>query len=247
MTAQPWASAARRWLVPIALAALVGLLVAVILARTTRTTYTATTTSFVSMASRSAAESDPFAGSQFVLQRMNTYAGLTTSPDVLEPVITELGLNVTPAALATRVTSTSTPDSVLLTVTVSDDDSRRAGRIADAVAKQQATVIERSEADGGRSSDSPVRVSVVDPARVTSSSTVPPVVSILIKAAAAGLLVLVGAVLLWRYRRGAHAPAHATRPPSEAVQERDVQIVLSKGDTADLQEESRDHSSTRAR
>ena len=149
MTTRPWANAARTWLVPVALAALAGLLVAVVLARTTRTTYTATTTSFVSMASRSAAESDPFAGSQFVLQRMNTYAGLTTSADVLDTVIAELGLNLTPAALATRVTSTSTPESVLLTVMVSDDDARRAGAIADAVAKQQATVIERSEADSG--------------------------------------------------------------------------------------------------
>jgi polysaccharide biosynthesis transport protein len=247
MTAQPWASAARRWVAPMALAALVGLLVAVILAPTTRTTYTATTTSFVSMARRSAAESDPFAGSQFVLQRMSTYAGLTTSPDVLDPVISELGLNLTPAALATRVTSTSTPDSVLLTLSVSDDDPGRAGRIADAVAKQQATVIERSEAFGGVSSDSPVRVSVVDPARVASSSALPPVVSILVKAAAAALLVLVGVVLLRRYRRGAHPPAHAVRPLAEAAEERDVQMVLSKGDTADLQEESRDHSSTRAR
>jgi polysaccharide biosynthesis transport protein len=246
MTAQPWASAARRWLVPIALAALVGLLVAVILARTTRTTYTATTTSFVSMASRSAAESDPFAGSQFVLQRMNTYAGLTTSPDVLDPVITELGLNLTPAALAARVTSTTTPDSVLLTVTVSDEDARSAGMIADAIAKHHATVVERSEADGGLSSDSPVRVSVVDPARVASSSPVPPVLSILIKAVAAALLVLAGAALLRRYRSGARTPAHAARPVAQRAEERDVQIVLSEGDIADLQEDSRDHSSTPA-
>jgi capsular polysaccharide biosynthesis protein len=221
----------------LALALFVGIAVALALAPTERTTYTATTTSFVSMAGRTP-DSDPFAGSQFVLQRMTTYAGLATSADVLGPVIADLHLNLTPASLAHSVTSTGTPDSVLLAVTVTDADARRAVTIADAIAKQQAMVVEASEAPDGLSSASPVRVTVVDPARAVPASVVPPVMAGLGKAGVAALLVLLGAALVRRYRRAQAAPAPSlgSRPWRGVLEDLpdDLQIGLPKRDTSDL-------------
>ena len=107
----------RRWRVWAA-GLLLGLLCAVGASATAQTLYTATSTSFVTVAEQvdSAGQGEIFQGSQFAVQRVKSYAPLAKSPDVLQPVIDYLELDVTARQLARTVTVTSAPETVLLDV-----------------------------------------------------------------------------------------------------------------------------------
>ncbi|MDP3894953.1 polysaccharide biosynthesis tyrosine autokinase [Nocardioides sp.] len=186
----------RRWRVWIS-GLVLGLLCGVGAIATAETLYTATATSFVTVAERvdSSGQGEIFQGSQFAVQRVKSYAPLAKSPDVLGPVIDELGLDVTERELAKRVSVTSAPETVLLDVSVEDRDPVRAALTADAISQRLGTVIEDLETarDGGPSN---VRVSLARPADVPVNPSSPRVLLNLVLGGATGLaLGLVGAVL----------------------------------------------------
>ncbi|MCD4526677.1 polysaccharide biosynthesis tyrosine autokinase [Nocardioides sp. cx-173] len=186
----------RRWRVWVA-GLVLGLLAGAAAIATAETLYTATATSFVTVAEQvdDTGQGEIFQGSQFAVQRVKSYAPLVKSPDVLGPVISELGLDVTERELATLVSVSSAPETVLLDVSVEDPDPARAARTADAVSEQLGTVIEGLETtrEGGPSN---VRVSLARPAEVPVKPSSPRVLVDLLLGAVAGLaLGLMGAVL----------------------------------------------------
>jgi capsular polysaccharide biosynthesis protein len=193
----------RLWHVVGAVAVLVAVAVTAFLTAFYPTRYSVTVQSFVTLAPRPPTDSDPFAGSQFVLQRMATYAGLATSNQVLAAVTARMDLPETPDGLRAEVTSTSPPNTVLLEVIVSDEDPQRAAGIADAVAAAQGQAIESLEANGGPTGSSPVTVTPISPAAVPHRvSTVVHVLRQALLGLSAGLVVAVaGAVVLWSGRR----------------------------------------------
>lgn len=79
--------------------------------------------------------------SMFLEQRLASYAQLADDHAVLVPVIEQLGLQETPEDLAKRVTATPTPDTVLLTITVTDEDPEQSARITKAVASTLIDVV----------------------------------------------------------------------------------------------------------
>lgn len=186
----------RRWRVWAA-GLLLGLLCGVGASATAQTLYTATATSFVTVAEQvdSTGQGEIFQGSQFAVQRVKSYAPLVKSPDVLDPVIAELGLDVTARQLARTVSVTSAPETVLLDVSVENPDPELAARTADAIAVQLGKVIEELEtAQHGVTSN--VKVSLARPADVPLHPSSPRVLLNLVLGATAGLaLGLVGAVL----------------------------------------------------
>jgi len=186
----------RRWRVWAA-GLLLGLLCGVGATVTAQTLYTATATSFVTVAEQvdGQGEGEIFQGSQFAVQRVKSYVPLAKSPDVLQPVITDLELDVTPRQLARRVSVTSAPETVLLDVSVADADPEIAAETADAISVQLGTVIEDLETarDGGQSN---VKVSLARPADVPLSPSSPRILLNLAFGGVAGLAAgLVGAVL----------------------------------------------------
>ncbi len=183
-------------------AAVVTVLVTVLLTIFFPPKYSATAQAFVSLAPRSAAETDPFAGSQFVLQRLESYARLGTSAGVLNAVVQELGIEETADQLRSRVTSTNPPDTVLLNVVVVDENPERAAAIADAIVVQQALQIESLESDGGPAGASPVRVTPVEAAAAPDAKGFGArLLRNVLLGACAGLLVPAGAVLVRGYAR----------------------------------------------
>jgi succinoglycan biosynthesis transport protein ExoP len=186
----------RRWRVWAA-GLLLGLLCALGASATAQTLYTATATSFVTVSEPvdSGSQGEIFQGSQFAVQRVKSYVPLAKSPEVLEPVIAELDLDVTARQLARRVSVTSAPETVLLDVSVEDADPQLAASAADAISVQLGAVIEDLETtrEDGRSS---VKVSLARPADVPLRPSSPRVPLNLALGAVAGLAVgLVGAVL----------------------------------------------------
>ncbi|MFD1385928.1 YveK family protein [Oceanobacillus oncorhynchi subsp. oncorhynchi] len=61
---------------------------------------------------------------------INTYNVIISSPAILEPVIDELGLNLTPGQLADKINVSSEEDSQVVTVTATDENPAQAVDIA---------------------------------------------------------------------------------------------------------------------
>lgn len=182
-------------------AALAGLLLGVAIAFIRTPLYSATAQSFVSLAPESASESDPFGGSQFVLQRMDSYAALATSPQVLSAVVEQQDLPETMSELAGQVTSFPLPNTVLLNVTVRDPDPQRAAALADAVASAQADAIESLEGAGGPVTGSPVRVTPVQAAVAPPSAGLARVLRYAVAGISAGFVIFGCGVLVRRSAR----------------------------------------------
>lgn len=74
--------------------------------------------------------------SNYVFDRIDTYAQMVDSPGVLGPVIKALGLDETPEALAKQVSGSVVPSTVIVSIAVTDGDAQRAQDIAAETAKQ---------------------------------------------------------------------------------------------------------------
>src|SRR4051794_21842274 len=75
-------------------------------------------------------------GATYTRDQLASYATLARSPSVLGPVIDELDLHTTSAALAGRVSATAATDTVVLEVTATSSSGPESARIANAVADQ---------------------------------------------------------------------------------------------------------------
>lgn len=136
----------RRWITVLTFTVL-GVLIAAVVTQLTPKRYEAHAKSFVSVSA--VTPSDPSASilqaSQFSLQRVKSYTGLSDSVTLLQPVIDSLGLNETVAQLSKRVSVTNPLNTVILDVGVTDSSGTRAATIANAVADQLSNVIEQLE------------------------------------------------------------------------------------------------------
>ncbi|RFU22797.1 tyrosine-protein kinase domain-containing protein [Geodermatophilus marinus] len=134
-------------------------------------TYTSTAGLFFSLQNGNTA-SDLAQGATFTRAQMASYATLTTTPAVLDPVIDRLDLETTAGGLAGRVSATAPNDTVLLQVSASATSPTEAARIADAVAGRLAEVVEEvAPADTeGRAT---VLVTPVAPAQVPTGPSSP--------------------------------------------------------------------------
>lgn len=148
----------KNWLVILVLAA-VGLASAAAYTLTRTATYDSSSTIFVSTQGGTTT-TELQQGSNFTQARINTYVGLVSTPAVLDPVISRLGLSASAATLAEHVKASAALNSTLITVDASDTSASRAADIANAVAESLATVVPSLEppVDGGTS---PVRLSLV--------------------------------------------------------------------------------------
>lgn len=126
--------------------------------------YSASVQLFVSTEQR-ADVTEQYQGGLFTQQRVKSYAAVVASPLVLGSVIEELGLSENVATLREHVKATAPLDTVLITITVTDGNPRRAQAVAGSVSGQFTRLISSIESpqDG---SASPVKVSVVQPAEL---------------------------------------------------------------------------------
>lgn len=154
----------RGWLVVFAMA-IAGVIAAAVVTALTVDRFTASTELFVSVqASDSSTAVDIGQGSSAAQQKVRSYSEVVTSSRVLQPVIDKMHLKVTPAQLATRVTATSPANSVIIKVSVTDTDAKRAALTANEIGASFRTVIVghlESPVGGGVSL---VRIETIQPA-----------------------------------------------------------------------------------
>ncbi|MGO1174266.1 MAG: polysaccharide biosynthesis tyrosine autokinase, partial [Actinomycetaceae bacterium] len=134
-------------------------------------------------------------GSTFAQRQMTSFAEVATSPLVLEPVIEEVGLDVTARELAGMVTVSVPQDTVILEVSTTSTSPDDAARISNAVAGQLAsTAASLSSPDGGETA--PVQATVMTPAQVPGSASSPDVVRNGALGLVVGLLLGLGAAFV---------------------------------------------------
>ncbi|SDQ68480.1 polysaccharide biosynthesis tyrosine autokinase [Quadrisphaera sp. DSM 44207] len=134
--------------------------------------YRATTQLFVS-AQTGDSGSDLLQGGNFAEARVQSYADIATSQSVLGPVIADLGLETTPAALAQRVEAVAPAGTVLIDITATDPSPEQAATIAEAVTASLIEVVRTLEQPSDAATAAPVRITSTQGAVVPSSPAWP--------------------------------------------------------------------------
>lgn len=136
-------------------------------------------------------------GTTFARQAVISYVSIVDSARVLEPVIDELNLDMTPQQLASMVEATTPPNTVLIEISVTDTDPVRAAEIANSVGANFSeivtNVLEKPEGDGATSL---VKIETVQPAVATITPTSPNVPSNILLGLFGGLVLGIVLALL---------------------------------------------------
>jgi len=148
--------------------------------------YSSTAKLFISTDVGSSAEA--YYGSAFGSARVQSYADLATSGEVMQRVIDKLHLNLNPGELAGEISAEVPTSTVLIKITATDTNARAAQQIAQATAEVLSSYISDVETLGGRAV-TPVKVTVTDPANYNGSPVSPHTVLNVAVGLALGLLI----------------------------------------------------------
>ncbi|SFT34025.1 capsular exopolysaccharide family [Geodermatophilus amargosae] len=133
--------------------------------------YTSSTQLFVSTTAATSS-ADAFQGGQFSQQRAASYARLAAGEELAGRVVGRLGLDLSPGAVASEITATALPGTVLIDVGVTDESPERAQAIAEAVGAEFPALVRELEtpSTGG---DPLVRITVTDVPEIPQSPSSP--------------------------------------------------------------------------
>ncbi|WP_022869707.1 polysaccharide biosynthesis tyrosine autokinase [Yaniella halotolerans] len=162
----------RSWLL-IMVAALIGLGAGIGASFLMSAKYESTAQLYVSVRSDETGVGDLVQGSNFARQAVASYVEVATSAIVLEQVKEELSLAESVRSLASRMRVSTPADTVLMDITVTDEDPRQAAEIANTAGEALTEVVENEiEASDGQGSGA-VQVSIVQPGTVPDSPVSP--------------------------------------------------------------------------
>lgn len=155
--------------------------------------YQSNTQFFVSTNAANSDTSNAYDGSLFSEERVSSYADIMNGPLLAQAVSSQLG-GPSAAVIQHEVSASAVPNTVLLNVTVTDPSPSRAQRIAAAIGTAFPPIAKQIEASGARTS--PIKVSVVKPATLSTGAVSPRVARDAILALILGLLLGVGLAVL---------------------------------------------------
>ncbi len=158
--------------------ALVGLVVALAVVQFSPRTYQATAQVFVSSAAGAASP-------QFVAQRVKSYPDVAVSASVLAPASEQLAHQPSLRELRASVSASNPADTSQIDIVATDADPETAAAVANAVAAQFTAVVEQLEKPAN--GDSPVSLTVTNPATAPTSPVSPQTLYVLVLGLAVGL------------------------------------------------------------
>ena len=133
--------------------------------------YASSTGLFIST-SQVSDDSQALQGSQFSIQRVQSYAKLVSQSQIMSRVVDRLELDETPKQLGEKVTATAALDTVILTITVTDESAERAQQIAQTTAEVFVGYVGELETPPGQD-QATIKATVVDQAQVSNSPVSP--------------------------------------------------------------------------
>ncbi len=186
----------KNWIL-IVVCTLLGVAVASAVSITTTPKYQSTAELYVSVKSAAGTgTSDLVQGTSFARQAVTSYVSVVDSARVLQPVIKELGLDLTVQQLAGKVAASSPLNTVLIDITVTDNSPATAAKIANSVGKNLADVVVNvleKPAEGGTTQ---VKIETVQPAVTPTRPASPNVPLNLVLGLLVGLAVGIAAAVL---------------------------------------------------
>lgn len=173
----------------------VGLALGIALTITTTKVYQASVQVFVATSPTSDA-SQLQAGNTFTQDRVQSYTSIADAPSVTGYVKTELGLSLSQAELASKITADAPANKVLINLHVTDTDPKVAAQLANAVAARFSTVIETKFEQTDSNGKPVVKLTVDKEATIPSAPVKPNKILNIGLGLILGLLVGVGVVVL---------------------------------------------------
>jgi capsular exopolysaccharide synthesis family protein len=134
--------------------------------------YASSVTMYVSAETNTTDPAMAYQGALLSQQAVQSYADLLTGSRLASSVVSALGLSMTPAQLAAKISARPIPQTVLLTATVTDASPAQAQLIASAVGTQFVQLVSVLERPPGQR-QSTVRVTVVAPATLPGAQVSP--------------------------------------------------------------------------
>lgn len=182
----------QRWIL-IVVTTLLALAAALALTLTTTPQYQSTSRLFVSTAESNS--SDAYQGGLFSQQRITSYASLITGEEMARRVAEQLDSDIAPRALADKITASVEPETVVLTISVTDPSPERAQALAQTTAEVFTEYVTELETPPGQTT-APVKASITDRATAAGSPVSPQPVRNIGLALVLGLLAGIGLAVL---------------------------------------------------
>ena len=152
----------QRWLV-VVLGAALGLACGLGAFLLIPTEFTATTSLYIS-AQPTATTAEAFQGAQLAQQQAQSYTELSASSRVTEQVVKQLGLPISPDAVAERVSATNRANSSVITISATDGSPAVATSMANATAEALVSLVADLERPTNNAGIAPVALRVVQSA-----------------------------------------------------------------------------------
>ncbi|MFT4224877.1 polysaccharide biosynthesis tyrosine autokinase [Micropruina sp.] len=171
MELRDYVAVLRKYWVSIVAITLIGLVGATMVTLLSPPTYTARSAVFLAVRGGDSA-SELAQGATYATNQVRSYAQVATTPTVLQPVITKLQLDITPAKLADSVSASIPTNTALIEIAVVDGDPELGARIAQATSEQLVTTVEQlspADSNGKRA----VVATIVTPATIPLEKTTP--------------------------------------------------------------------------
>lgn len=174
----------RRWKTIVSVV-LLCLMVAAALTATATPQYNSSARVFISTDTSST--TDAFYASAFTAARVQSYANLATSQELLNQVVEELDLDMTARELSSKVSARVQEGTVIVIIDVTDTNPRVAQQLAAGVSQQLTGYLEELETPKGRDT-APIKASVIDAASFNDDPVTPRTALNLMGALLIGLL-----------------------------------------------------------
>ena len=161
--------------------------------------YTATAEVFATYAGQSGetqTTNDMSSGANYLNTQIKTYPELVKTEAVLQPVIKDLGLDMTTTDLAGVVTATNPTNTFMVDISAEVDDPQQAADIANSVAKNLSDQISSDLYNNSSSSGSPIKLTVVQKAQTPTGQSSPNIPLYLAMGLILGIIVGIGVALL---------------------------------------------------
>lgn len=134
-------------------------------------------------------------GANYLLTQIKTYPQLAKTEAVLNPVIQDLGLDLSASQLAGMVSVTNPSNTFMVDISVESKDAQQSADIANSVAKSLSDQVS-SSLYSGEAKKSPVQLSVVQKAQTPTQQSSPNVPMYLLIGVVFGLIAAVGVALI---------------------------------------------------